>query len=206
MEYALDTAALARQEGLGGVFVSNGFMSPDAVEATGAAIDAANVDLKAFTDDFYRKTCGARLAPVLETIRGLHKAGVHLECTTLIIPDANDSDEELTQIASFLADVDERLPWHISAFRPAHKMMDRGSTPLTTLERAWRIGRDAGLRFVYMGNAPASDLNNTRCPSCQEVVVDRSRFPHVPAAMDDEGRCRLCGEPVIVTNPVRGTP
>ena len=151
-EYAYDTAKLAKLSGLANIFVTNGFMTHQTIDTIKPYLDAANVDLKSFNDEYYKKYCKARLQPVLDSIKYMKEAGIWLEVTTLIIPGENDSDEELTQIAKFIAGVDKEMPWHISRFRPDYKFIDHNATPVKTLERARDIGRQQGLNHIYLGN------------------------------------------------------
>ena len=175
MEYALDCARLAHEKGLKNIFVSNGFMTPESADLIIPFLDADNVDLKG-DEKFYKDICGAKAAPVMDTIRRLKDNGVWVEVTTLVIPGRNDSDETLAAIAGFIADVDKAMPWHVSAFYPTYKMPDAPRTPVETLRRARRIGIDAGLKFVYEGNAPEEGGGNTCCPVCGEVLVERHGF------------------------------
>lgn len=191
-EYARDTAAIAAEAGLLNIFVTNGYTSPDALREIAPLLAAANVDLKSFRNDFYRKICGARLAPVLESLRLYRELGIWLEVTTLIIPGENDSDEELAAIAGFIAtELGEHVPWHVSAFHPAYRLADRPRTPAETLRRACRIGGDAGLRFVYEGNIPGEG-EDTLCSSCSARVITRSGFRVKENALEN-GRCPKCG-------------
>ena len=152
VEYAHDIMVLARQAGLKNVFVSNGYESMETWEYIWPYLDAINIDLKSFSDKFYKKQCGARLQPVLDSIRECHRRKIWQEITTLLIPNENDSDKELTQIAEFIASVDKGIPWHISRFHPDYKMLDKDETSLQSLERAREIGLKAGLKYVYLGN------------------------------------------------------
>jgi len=192
MEFALETAALAHAAGLKNVFVSNGYTSPEATRKLAPLLDGNNIDLKAFTDKFYHEVCGARLAPVLDTIRLMRELGVWVEVTTLVIPGWNDSDQELRDIAMFLRGVDKDMPWHVTSFHPTFKMMDRPATPIATLRRARDIGLAAGLTYVYEGNVPGEGGENTFCPACGQVVIERFGFSIGAAAMRD-GSCRHCG-------------
>lgn len=193
-EYAQDTAKLAKKEGLTNVFVTNGYQTPEATREMAKFVDAANVDLKAFSEDFYRKVCGARLAPVLEGIKNMHKAGIFLEITTLVIPEQNDSEKEITQIAKFIAKIDKNIPWHISRFHPDYKMTDASPTPLETLERAYEIGKKAGLKYVYLGNVPTDKRENTHCPKCGTLAIQRRAYQTEILAVDKKGKCKKCGE------------
>ncbi len=173
-EYARDVGRLAREAGLKNSFVTNGYATPEAVDAMADWLDAANVDLKAFDDAFYRRLCKASLDPVKATIRRLHAAGIHVEVTTLLIPGRNDGADVLKALAEFLASVSPDLPWHVSRFHPDYDMNDTVPTPVETIEKALVTGRDAGLRFVYAGNV--FGWQDTVCPSCGSVVIERSGF------------------------------
>jgi pyruvate formate lyase activating enzyme len=151
-ELAHDTAAIAHERGLKNVFVTNGYMTAEALDSIQLFLDAANVDLKSFRDEFYRRTCKARLTPVLETISGLKKRGIWVEVTTLVVPGENDSEEELRDIAEFISGVSPEIPWHISRFYPQYEYGGAEPTPVRTLRTAERIGTEAGLRHIHLGN------------------------------------------------------
>jgi pyruvate formate lyase activating enzyme len=191
-EFCYDTALLAREKGLRNVFVSNGFMTEASATAMAAVIDGDNIDLKSFSDDFYRKVCKAKLKPVLETIARMKALGVWVEVTTLIIPGLNDSDAELRDIAQFLHATGPEIPWHVTAFSPTYKMRDRPPTPLETLRRARQIGLAAGLRYVYTGNIPGDPGENTYCPGCNELLIARRGFTVRQNRISD-GACPGCG-------------
>jgi pyruvate formate lyase activating enzyme len=191
MEFALDTARLAREQGIRNVFVSNGFMTAESATAMAEVIDGDNIDLKSFRDDFYRKVCKARLQPVLDTIQRAKQLGVWLEVTTLIIPGLNDSKEELTEIAQFLKELDPGIPWHVSAFYPTHQMLDRSRTPAATLLMARDIGLEAGLRYVYTGNIPGQGGENTYCYSCGELLIERVGYA-IKGFILQNGTCPKC--------------
>lgn len=153
LEYAFDCMKLAKKEGLKNVWVSNGFMSPQTLKMITPYLDAINVDLKGFKEKTYQKYCGARLKPVLENLKKIAKSTIHLEVTTLIIPEVNDSEKELKEITQFIAnDLGKDVPWHISRFFPAFKMMDTPITPIETLDKAEAIGKKAGLKYIHKGN------------------------------------------------------
>ncbi|NQU07102.1 MAG: AmmeMemoRadiSam system radical SAM enzyme [Candidatus Abyssubacteria bacterium] len=198
MEYALDVARLAKEAGLKNVFVTNGYETPEAVQAMRGLIDAANIDLKSFSDEFYRSSCGGRLEPVLDSIRAMREAGIHVEVTTLLVTGQNDSAEELERIASFLAGVSPDIPWHISRFHPDYQALDNIPTPISALERAVSIGESKGIRFIYVGNVAQTDRLNTRCPKCGEVVLRRAVMTLTAENIRD-GACGACGErlPII---------
>jgi pyruvate formate lyase activating enzyme len=192
MEYALDTATLARRAGLRNVFVTNGYMTPEAVELVAPVLDAANVDIKGLRDDVMKRELKARHAPVLECVRLLKARGVWVEATTLVVPGTNDSDDELRGIAEFIAGVDVDLPWHLSAFHPDYRLLDRPRTPRRTLDRAMEIGRRAGLRYVYAGNVWDLGGESTVCPGCGTIVIERRGFALGRVRLA-AGRCAKCG-------------
>jgi pyruvate formate lyase activating enzyme len=194
-EYAADTARPARTAGLANVFVTNGYMTPEAIEAARPWLDAANVDLKAFRDETYKRVCGARLQPVLDSITRLYEAGIWVEVTTLIVPGMNDGEDELRDIARFLAATGCDIPWHISRFHPDHEFVDRGATPIAVLTRAAAIGREEGLRFVYVGNVPGEG-DATACPACGAALVRRAGFIVRENRIGPDGLCPDCRTPV----------
>ena len=194
-EYALDTARLAKTRGVKNIFVTNGYMTEEALEMINPVLDAANVDLKSFRDDFYRDVCGARLQPVLETIKRMHGQGIWLEVTTLIIPGHNDSDEELEAIGRFLSGISPDIPWHVSAFYHTYLLTSAPPTPAVTLRRARKIGQAAGLRYVYTGNIPGDDGENTYCPNCGKIIIERTGY-RVGAVNIRDGNCAFCSTPV----------
>lgn len=193
-EFALDVARQAHAAGLRNIFVTNGYMSAEALDMILPVLDAANVDLKAFSDDFYHKVCGARLTPVKETLKRMKAGGILVEVTTLLIPGLNDSSEELHAIARFLAEeLGPETPWHISRFRPAYRMTDRTDTPVKTLHAARDIGMAAGLRYVYVGNVPGSGGENTLCPDCGNIVINRFQY-RSRTNLIDGNHCACCNQ------------
>jgi pyruvate formate lyase activating enzyme len=193
LEYALDTARLAHGAGLRNVFITDGYATPEAVELLAPVLDAANVDLKSFDDRFYRKLCGARLAPVLESIVAMRRAGIWLEITTLVIPGHNDDEGELRALTGWIVDhLGPETPWHVSRFFPAYRMSDVPVTPLTTLHRAAELGREAGLAHVYVGNAPELRLEDTICAGCGRRLIERRGY-RVRSHLADDGTCPGCG-------------
>jgi len=193
-ELAFDTARIAADSGLKNVFVSNGYITPEALREIKPYLHAANIDLKGYSDDFYKKVCGARLQPVLDSIRLYRELGIWIEITTLVIPGHNDSDDELKGIAQFIRSVGEDIPWHVSRFHPTYKLTDRTVTPVETLKRARRIGFDAGLRYVYEGNIPGEG-EDTVCWSCRKTLVKRIGFS-VRQSLIKDGMCGYCGVPI----------
>lgn len=193
-EFAYSCSVLAVEHGLKNIFVSNGYMSRQAAELLAPVLTAINIDIKAFTDDFYKKVCGAKLQPVLDTARRLHELGVWIEVTTLIIPGMNDSSEELAAIASFLAAIDRTIPWHVTAFHPTYRMRDISPTPRTTLQVARQIGLDQGLLHVYEGNMGKGG-EDTLCGACSARLIERTGFA-IRTNRLAHGTCPDCGAPV----------
>ena len=154
-----------------------------------------NIDIKAFSDEFYRETCGARLKPVLNAVKYAYDKGIWIEITTLLIPGKNDSDTEVRNIAKFIAELDSHIPWHISAFYPTYKMLDVPPTPVATLRRAYKIGREEGLKYLYVGNIDAEDYQSTTCPKCGKRVIDRQGHvgQRVANKLVENGICPYCG-------------
>lgn len=190
-EFAYDCARLAHERGIRNIFVSNGYTTPEATKAIAPYLDGNNIDLKG-SDDFYKKVCGARLEPVKDTIRLMKEMGVWVEVTTLLIPDYNDSEEDLMNIAGFIKSVDSGIPWHVTQFYPTYKIMDKPRTPLKTLRRAREIGIEAGLKYVYEGNVPGEGRENTYCPHCNDLLIMRFGF-RIGENRIKEGRCPKCG-------------
>ncbi len=193
-EYARDTARIAREEGLKNVFVSNGYLTAKAIAAAVPFLDAINIDLKGITDHFYHEVVGATVAPVLDSIERFVAAGVWVEVTTLVIPTLNDQEEELRWTAEAIVGISPAIPWHVSRFHPSFRLLDLAVTPVETLENARRIGVEAGLRYVYLGNVPGEG-EDTRCPECRKLVVKRIGFLVRENRLSD-GRCPYCGAQV----------
>ena len=193
-ELAVETAEAAAEAGLKNVFVSNGYTSKEAARRIAPFLDADNIDLKAFSDSFYKEYCGARLAPVLETIETMKALGVWVEVTTLVIPGLNDDDRQLNAIARFLHGIDPAIPWHVSRFHPAYHLTDRPPTPAATVRRAREIGLAEGLLHVYTGNLPDGG-EDTLCPACGAVVIARHGY-HTDTKGLTNGACAACGHPI----------
>ncbi len=192
-EYAYDTSKLAQKKGLKNIFVTNGFMTKKTLKKISPYLDAANVDLKSFSDKFYREICSARLEPVLESLKLMKKLGIWLEVTTLIIPTLNDSPEELKQIAEFIKnELGKETPWHISRFHPDYKLAHLPSTPLEKIHQASKIGQEAGLRYVYVGNIPGDLGENTSCYNCGELLIKRNLFTILENKIKAQ-KCPQCG-------------
>lgn len=192
-EYALDCAREGQALGLKNVFVSNGYMTPELIERMDGLIDGINVDLKAGRGEFYRRISGAALKPVLANLKLLRQHGIWLEVTTLVIPGLNDTDDELRWVAQYLADeVGPDTPWHISRFFPQYEMDRTPPTPAHVLQRAYEIGREAGLQHVYVGNLPGNQTESTFCPNCGKLVIERTGYRLGKRNLGD-GACAACG-------------
>ena len=196
-EFACDTAHLARNAGLLNVFVTNGYITREALKKITPYLDAANIDLKGFTEAFYRDIVHARLSEVLDSIVEYRKQGIWIELTTLIIPGLNDTDDELKGIASFIVNnLGADTPWHVTQFYPTYQLTDRPRTPVATLRRARDIGKRAGLRYVYEGNVPGEGGENTWCPSCSTLLIERYGYV-IGTNRIREGACPDCGTAIV---------
>jgi len=192
-ELAFDTAKLAHARGIKNVFITNGYMTPEALDKISPFLDAANVDLKAYSDDFYKTYCKSRLGPVKRTLKHMKTKGIFIEITTLLIPGLNDDPEALQELASFIVgDLGPETPWHISRFHPTYRLTDRPPTPAKSLLTARDIGIRAGLRYVYPGNIPGIAGENTFCYSCGSLLIERFGF-HVRENNIDKSCCSRCG-------------
>ncbi len=196
-EYAVDVAAAARERGVRSVAVTAGYIEPAPRRELFAAVDAANIDLKAFTERFYKRLTGAELAPVLETLEYVyHETPAWLELTTLLIPGENDADGEIEAMARWIVErLGPEVPLHLTAFHPAFKITDRPPTPPETLTRARRIARAQGLRYVYTGNVRDAEGGSTYCHACGERLIERDGYRIGRWRLDGEGRCAACGAP-----------
>ena len=191
-EYAYETAKIATREGIKNNFVTNGYISKEALKLISPYLDAADVDLKSFKEEFYQKFCGARLSPVLDSLKLMKELGIWVEVTTLIIPTLNDSDEELEEIANFIFSLGKETPWHLSRFYPHYKLADLPPTSVEILHKAREIGKKAGLNYVYAGNVPGDEGENTFCPNCGEMVIRRYGFQVLENRLK-QGKCPDCG-------------
>lgn len=194
-EYAYDTAKLAHKEGLKNNFVTNGYMTAEALDMIAPYLDGANVDLKSFSEEFYKTVCGAKLKPVLENIKKMKDLGIWVEVTTLIIPTLNDSEEEWRGIARFILSVSPEIPWHVSAFYPTYRMLDKPRTSAEIIRQAREIGLEEGLRYVYSGNIPGEEGENTSCYHCNKVLIRRWGYEIAENSVT-KGQCPHCGTPL----------
>ena len=193
-EYALDTCLLAKEEGLYNIFVTNGYMTPEALKMISPCLDACNVDLKSFNESFYYQTCKGHLKPVLKSIELMKNLGIWVEITTLIIPGQNDSEQELSELARFIAGLDVNIPWHISRFHPDYQFRNLELTPLETLDNAYSTGKSAGLKYIYKGNV-LGEVTETFCPNCNESLIRRNGF-FIDMNRIQDSSCPLCGETI----------
>ncbi len=208
MEYAIDIARACREQDIKSVAVTAGYMCDEPRNEFFKYMDAANVDLKGFTENFYWKICGAHLAPVLETLKYLkHETNVWFEVTTLLIPGQNDSDKELEEMTQWaMENLGPDVPWHFTAFHPDWKMTDIPSTPAATLTRARRIAIKNGLRYVYTGNVHDEDGGSTYCHNCHTKLIGRDWYVLSDWNLDKDGKCNTCGTPLPgVFDPKPGT-
>lgn len=189
-EFAYDCAKLAHEKGIKNVFVSNGYTGQEATRLIAPYLDGNNIDLKG-SDKFYKEICGAKLNPVKETIKLMKGLGVWVEVTTLVIPDHNDSEKDLTDIAEFIKSVDHSIPWHVTQFYPTYKLNDKPRTPVEKLRQARDIGFKTGLKYVYEGNVPGEGGENTYCPSCKNILIKRFGYT-IQGNNIKDGRCPKC--------------
>lgn len=191
LEYALDCMKLAKSNGLKNIWVSNGYQTPQTIKLIAPYLDAINIDLKSYRDDSYLKNCGAHLQPVLDSLILMKKLGIWVEVTTLVIPGFNDSEKELQDIANFIfKKLGRETPWHISKFYPAYRLPGTPETPVEKIHQACEIGKKAGLFYVYAGNIPGDEYENTYCPKCGELCIDRLGYEI--QRFDKNGKCPKC--------------
>jgi len=194
-EYALETMKIAKKKGLKNNWVTNGFWSKELFELIYPYLDAANVDLKGFSDEFYSKVCGAKLKPVLDNLIQLKKKNIWVEVTTLAIPSLSDSKEMFRGIAKFIKEkLGPETPWHVSQFSGAisWKLQHLANTPVEILEKAYKIGKEAGLKYVYTGNVPGLSYESTYCPKCNSLQIKRTGYSI--ECYDKNGKCSKCGQ------------
>ena len=195
-EYMLDVGTLVKKSGLLNVYHSNGFINPDPLKHLCRVLDAANVDLKGFTENFYHELCNGELAPVLETLKTLKKEKVHLEITNLVIPTKNDDLSVVREMCLWIKrELGADTPIHFSRFYPLYKLKSLPPTPVSTLEKAREAALSAGLEYVYIGNIPGHAAENTFCPKCKKMIIQRTGYMVGEVNLKD-GKCRYCGKPL----------
>ena len=206
LEYIVDVCQLAREEGIKIVLVSNGYSTPEAVEMLAPCVDAANIDIKAFSSEFYKKICAVPdFSPVLDTVKYFHKNGVFVEITNLIIPTLNDKDEDIKNLCNWCMDnLGPSVPIHFSAYRPMYKL-NLPSTPVKTLIKARNIAKQLGFHHVYVGNARVQDAENTYCPECNNEVISRNGYMITRNGLKDGNKCKACGNQLNIAGNARKT-
>ena len=202
-EYTYDCAKLAKEAGLGTIYVTNGYITPEALKGISPYLDAFRVDIKAFSEEFYKNVCSAKLAPVLESAKLARELGMHVEVINLVIPKLNDSPDEIRKLSKWVHDnLGEDTPLHFTRFQPHYKMQDLPQTPVATLEAAYRIAREEGMRFVYLGNVFGHEYESTFCPKCGELLIKRGYFEVGKYNITPENKCLNCGEPIPIAGKV----
>jgi pyruvate formate lyase activating enzyme len=195
-EYMLESARLGREAGLRNVVISAGYISQEPLQVLCEAVDAIKIDLKGFNDEFYQEVCGGKLAPVLDTIQTIAASGTHLEVVNLVAPTLNDDMEEMRAMCRWLVEsAGPDVPLHFSRFHPNYQLTNLPPTPQATLEQAWTIAREEGVRYPYVGNLPGHPGNNTLCHHCGDLIIARKGF-WVTAYHIIEGKCEFCGTPI----------
>lgn len=198
-EYTYDCAKIAKEAGLATVYITNGYITPEALKNISPYLDAFRVDIKAFTDDFYKEIASAKLGPVLESAKLAHEFGIHVEVVNLIIPTHNDSPEEIRNMVKWiLENLGSDTPLHFTRFQPQYKMSELIPTPIRKLEEAHKIAKDEGMRFVYIGNVPGHDYENTYCPKCGTLLIRRNAFSLFEYNITPKGSCPKCGEVIPI--------
>lgn len=207
-EYCYDTGRLAKGAGLLNNFVSNGYMTPDTVKLASEFLDAINIDLKG-NDEHYGRICGGvQLENVLDCIKNVYDAGIHLEIVTLLIPGDNDDKDTIRMLAEFLGGLSKDIPWHLTRFYPCYKMRESDRTPISSLERAYELAKELGMHYPYLGNAAGHKYENTYCHNCDELLIERWGMSIVRMNMPS-GRCLSCGTQIPIigvrdANPTKG--
>jgi pyruvate formate lyase activating enzyme len=204
-EYTYESARLAKEAGLGTVYVTNGYMTPEALRHIAPYLDAANIDIKAFTEKFYHDVVSAKLAPVLESCVLAKELGIHLEITNLIIPKHNDSPEEIRELSKWVyKNLGPDTPLHFTRFHPQYQMQDLYPTPVETLITAHKIATEEGMKYVYVGNVPEQEYNNTFCPNCGKILISRGYFEIEKYEITPEKTCPKCGEKIPISGEYAG--
>ena len=198
-EFTHDSARLAHEAGLKTVYVTNGYITEEALRDISPHLDAFRVDIKAFRDEFYREVCGAHLQPVLDSAVVARELGMHIEVVNLIIPGQNDDVAETKALIEWVRDnLGPQTPIHFTRFYPMYKMEGVAPTPVATLERAWQMARDAGVEYPYVGNVTGHGYENTYCPDCGTLLIDRSGYTIVRNVITGDKKCPECGHGIAV--------
>ncbi len=197
-EFTLDVAKLAKKEGLYTVYVTNGYINDEPLREISRYLDAMNIDVKAFKDEFYRKVVGGHLEPVLRTVETVHSLGLHVELTYLIIPTLNDGEDEIRNFVRWVHDIDPEIPVHFSRFFPIYRMTDKPPTPIKTVHRAYKIANEEGLEYVYLGNTWEPEYESTYCPNCNNLLIERVYYNTRIVGLTGDARCSKCGKKINV--------
>ena len=194
LEYTIDSAKLAKDNGLKSVYVTNGYMTEESLEMIGPYLDAANIDLKGISEQFYKELCDARMQPVLDNIKRIYDKKIHLEITNLMIPGYNDSENNIKALVNFMVDeVGVDVPLHFTRFFPYYELKNVPPTAVADLEKAYKIAKDAGMKYVYIGNVPSGKGENTYCHSCGEVLIERDGYQIMADSIKTDIKCPKCG-------------
>ena len=197
-EFTLDVSKMAKKEGLYTVYVTNGYINEEPLREIGQYLDAMNIDVKAFRDEFYRKIAGARLQPVLNTVERAYRMGIHIELTYLIIPDLNDDSKEIRKFAEWVYELSPEIPVHFSRFFPMYKLTDKPPTPLKTMHNAYKIAKEVGLEYVYLGNTWEPEYESTYCPNCGNLLIERVYYNTELKGLTKDGKCKRCGKKINI--------
>lgn len=194
LEYTIDSAIIAKKKNIKTVYVTNGYMSEESLDTIGPYLDAANVDLKGMSEKFYKELCDARMQPVLDNIKRIYDKKIHLEITNLMIPGYNDSEENINALVKFMVDeVGTDVPLHFTRFFPYYELKDLPPTAISDLEKAYNIAKDAGMKYVYVGNVPSRNGENTYCYSCGELLIERNSYNIMDNNLKNDEKCPKCG-------------
>ncbi len=197
-EFTVDVSKRAKKEGLYIVYVTNGYINEEPFKEIAQYLDAMNIDVKAFNDEFYRKITGARLQPVLDTVERAHRMGIHVELTYLIIPTLNDNPEEIRRFVEWVYGISPEIPVHFSRFFPMYKLTDKPPTPIKTLHNAYKIAKDVGLEYVYLGNTWEPEYESTYCPNCGNLLIERVYYNTRIVGLTKDGKCNRCGKKINI--------
>jgi len=201
LEYTIDTAKIAKKEGINTVYVTNGYMTPEAFENINPYLDAANIDLKGMSEHFYKELCDARLQPVLDNIKRFYDKKIHLEITNLMIPSYNDSEENIRSLVNFMVEeVGTEVPIHFTRFFPYYELKNVPPTAVVDLEKAYNIAKDAGMKYVYIGNVPSGKGENTYCYNCEEILIERDGYHIMEENIKKEKKCPKCGAGIDIVD------
>jgi len=197
-EFTMDTSKLLKKEGLYTVYVTNGYINPEPMEEVLKYIDAFNIDIKGFSEEFYKRITAGSLSPVLQTAEKIFMAGKHLELTYLIIPTLNDSEEEIKRFTEWVAGLSTDIPVHFSRFFPMYRMTELPPTPVKKLHAAYKIAKDAGLEFVYLGNTWEPEYESTYCPNCGSLLIERMYYHTRVLGLTPDSHCKKCGRKINI--------